>query len=189
MSEPQIDYFADEAEAPKPPATLERLTKLAEEAQTLERVINEMTIALADKQDQLDKILRTEIPDIFTELAIEEYKLKDGSKMTVKDDIKCGISEERKPAAFQWLRENNFDGIIKTNVSVSFGKGEAEMAEKAKEALIEAGFTEAVVDDSVHWQTLKSFVKEQLAEGTAIPLDTFGVFEFRVAKITQPKRK
>lgn len=183
----EIDYFADEQEAPPPPATLERLIGLAVDAKALEAEVLADTIALAEKQDRLDKILRERIPDIMDELALEDFKMTDGSKITVKDDIKCGISEERKPIAFQWLRENDFDGIIKTNVSVAFGKGEAADAEKAKQALIEAGFTSAEINDSVHYQTLKSFVKERLEAGTNIPLETFGVFQFKIAKITPPK--
>ena len=146
-------------------------------------------MALSEKQDRLDKILRGYIPDIMTELGLEDFKLTDGSKIVVKDDIKCGISEERKPVAFEWLRANEYDGIIKTNVSVSFGKGEAELAEQARDALIEAGFRDAAIVDSVHHSTLKSFVKERLEAGTNIPLDTFGVFEFKVAKITPPSTK
>lgn len=185
-----IDYFegADE-EAPKEPLTLERLTRLAAQAQQLEAIILDLTTQLATEQDKLDKILRGHIPEIFEALAIEEYKLLDGSKITVKDDIRCGISEERKPEAHGWLREHDYDGIIKTNVAVAFGKGEAELAEKARQVLIDAGFADASITDSVHHSTLKSFVKERLAAGDAIPIETFGVFEFKIAKITQPKRK
>jgi hypothetical protein len=182
-----IDYFDTENEE-APPATLERLTELAARAKALETEINTATVELQKKQDDLDKILRGYIPDIFKELALEEYKLATGEKITVKDDVKCNISEERKPAAFGWLREHNYDGIIKTAVNATFGKGEAQRAADACAVLIEAGY-DASVTDSVHPQTLKAFVKEQLEAGTAIPIDTFGIFEFRIAKITAPKAR
>ena len=160
-TEAQINYFDDEAEKPEPPPqTLERLMTLAADAKALESEINADSVALAEKQDRLDKILKEHIPDIMDGLGLEDFKLKDGSKIVVKDDIKCGISEANKPAAHMWLRENEFDGIIKTQVIVAFGKGEAEEAERARTALIEAGFLEATVNDSVHHSTLKSFVKE-----------------------------
>lgn len=187
MNEPSIDYFDDPVEEPKPQPTIERLVGLAAEAKDLEAQLIADNIALAEKQDKLDKILRERIPDIMEELGLEDFKMVDGSKITVKDDVKCSISEERKPAAFEWLRENEYDGIIKTNVAVAFGKGEAADAERAREVLIEAGFTDAEITDSVHHSTLKSFVKERLEAGTNIPLETFGVFEFRIAKITPPK--
>jgi hypothetical protein len=34
----------------------------------------------------------------------------------------------------------------------------------------------AVRAESVHPQTLKSFVKEQIEKGSPVPVDTFGVF-------------
>lgn len=186
-----IDYFED-GDAPqreKPVATLERLTELANEAKRLEAEINAATVALAEKQAEHDRIVRGHIPDVMEELGMEEFKLVDGSKVKVKTDIKCGLSEERKPAGFAWLRETSNDGIIKTLVSLQFGKGEAAQAEEAVAALQEAGFDNASAEDSVHPSTLKSFVKECLENGVAIPLDTFGVFEFKIAKIELPKTR
>ena len=180
-----IDFF-DEPQEEAPPATLERLISLATESKTLEEEILADTIALSEKQDKLSKILMERIPDIMDELALEDFKMLDGSKITVKKDVKASISEERKPAAFAWLRQNDFDGIIKTNVSAAFGKGETEQAEQARAALVAAGF-EATVAESVHYQTLKAFVKERLEAGTKIPMETFGVFEFKIAKIDPPK--
>lgn len=185
-----IDYFED-AQAPvaDEPATLERLSSLAVEAKALETSIAEMTVALAEEQAKLDKILKGHIPSIMEQLGLEEFKLKDGSKVTVKQDIKCGITEERKPAAFAWLAANDYDGIIKTGIALAFGKGEIADAERAIEVLHEAGFDSAALDKSVHPSTLKSFVKERLEAGDNIPLETFGVFDFKVAKIALPRTR
>lgn len=186
-----IDYFedGDAPKAEKPVATLERLTELATRAKELEREIDADTVLLEEKRGEYDRIVRVHIPTVMDELGMEEFKLVDGSKVTVKNDIKCGLTEERKPAAFQWLRETQNDGIIKTLVSLSFGKGEAAQAQEAVEALHQAGFGNAATDDSVHPSTLKSFVKECLENGVSIPLDTFGVFEYKIAKIALPRSR
>lgn len=186
-----IDYFED-GDAPKtekPVATLERLTELATRAKELEKEIDADTVKLEEKKGEYDRIVRQHIPTVMDELGMEEFKLVDGSKVTVKNDIKCGLTEERKPAAFAWLRETSNDGIIKTLVSLSFGKGEAAQAERAVEALHAAGFDHAASDDSVHPSTLKSFVKECLENGVAIPLETFGVYEYKIAKIALPRSR
>lgn len=183
-----IDYFDEPVEAPQE-TTIERLTTLSKDAVALQEELDADEAALKEKQKRLDKILLDYIPEIMKALDLELYKFKDGSKVECKEDIKCSISEDRKPIAFEWLRENDYDGIIKTNVSASFGKGEAQLAEQARAALVAAGFTQAALSDSVHPSTLKSFVKERLEAGTAIPLDVFGIFEFTRAKITQPKTR
>lgn len=187
---PAIDYFDD---LPQPTEeqmapTLERLTKLVAEARELEKEIGIDTVALAEKQGTLDKILQSFIPTIMEQLGLEEFKLTDGSKINVKPDIKCGITEERKPAAWEWLEATGNDGIIKTLVNASFGRGEIEQAKKAAEALHALGL-QPTLDRSVHPSTLKSFVKEQLELGTNIPLETFGVYERKVAKITLPRSR
>lgn len=185
-----IDYFDDLPKVPEEvqAATLERLTALAVESKELEKQIAEATVALEELKAKNDKILMGHIPSIMGTLGLEEFKLSDGSKVTVKEDVKCGLSEERKPDAFAWLRANEFDGIIKTGVSLSFGKGEQEAVAKAMAALQQAGF-EPSVAENVHPQTLKSFVKEQLADGTNIPMETFGVYEYKVAKIALPRSR
>lgn len=184
-----IDYFAD---APKqedtPPATLERLTQLAVKMKELERDINERKVALAEVEAEHERIETKFIPDIMTELGLEEFKLKDGSKITVKDDVKCSITEERKPAAWKWLEDTKNDGIIKTAVEATFGRGEMERARVAMDVLTKSGFM-AEISRSVHPSTLKAFVKEQLEAGVDIPLETFGVYERKVAKITLPRTR
>lgn len=184
-----IDYFEDpvfvEVDSPM---TLERLTKMAENARDLEREIGELGIALAEKNDAHKNIVRNLLPSAMEELGMKNFTLADDSKIDVKDHINASISEVNKPAAFAWLEEREFDGIIKTKVASEFGKGEIEQARAALKALEEAGFT-GTMDRNVHPMTLKSFVKERLEEGDSIPLDLFGVFEFKEAKITRPKEK
>lgn len=188
-----IDYFDDVPPKEAEPATLELLTKLAHEQIDLEKQVNDDSVALAEKQERLNRLQRVRIPDIMSELGMEEFKLTDGTVISAKGDIKANITEANKPAAFKWLEEHDFDGIIKTNVAVQFGKGEMDDAKKAMDALKEAGFVGSM-ERSIHPSTLKSFVKEQLEKGSteagdSIPIETFGIFEFKLAKIKLPKAK
>jgi hypothetical protein len=184
-----IDYF----DVPNVPvegaeATLESLAKFAQEMKDVEKEIADLEAKLGERKGRHDKISGAIIPEMMEKLGMEEFKLKDGSKVSVKVDIKCGLTEERKPAGFAWLRDNDFGGIIKTALSLSFGKNEEADAQRAVEVLAEAGF-HANVGDSVHPATLKSFVKERIKAGDNIPLDTFGVYEFKQTKIVLPKTR
>lgn len=186
--ESPIDFFDGLPDAPVEAATLELLARLANESTALEREIIADTVELEEKNAKLMSLLRKRIPEIMKTLGMEEFKLTDGSVVSVKSDVKCGITEANKPAAFAWLEEKNFDGIIKTKVNTEFGKGEMESAKAALKLLEESGF-HGTMDRSVHPATLKSFVKEQLENGTNIPIETFGIFEFDIAKIKLPKAK
>ena len=183
-----IDYFEDEREPEHEPATLERLTMLAFGAKELEAEIDRGKVLLAEMQNKYDKIMRVTIPEIMETLGVAEYKLIDGSVVSFKAEVKCGITEEHKPAAWAWLEEHEFDGIIKTEVHSSFGKGEMESAKAAVKVLLEEGY-DARIFREVHPQTLKAFVRERLEAGDKIPTDTFGIFEFKQAKIKLPKTR
>jgi len=185
---PGIDYFDCPEDEDAPTATLERLSALAQKARDLEHEINEDTVTLEEKKGQLDKIIKRFIPDIMQELGMSEFKLTDGAQVKIKESIAASISAENKPAAFAWLAEHNYDGIIKTKVISEFGKGEIENANKALAAIQLAGF-DASLDQSIHPMTLKAFVKERLEAGESIPVDTFSIFELKEAKITLPKKK
>lgn len=196
MSETEtgIDYFdGEETQEDIGPMSLQRLTKLAEQARDLEKEIDSGLVDLAEKQDKLKNIMRNIIPSAMEELGMKNFTLADDSKIEVKDHIQASITEENKPRAWEWLEKYEFDGIIKTKVASDFGKGEIEQAREALHALEDAGFT-ATLDRNVHPMTLKAFVKErleegQLEDGSTLPLDVFGVFEFREAKITRPRQK
>lgn len=190
MSEtPAIDYFADDANPEPPqPATLERLMALANELKDLDAQCAADLVALEEKQGKADKIRRRTLPDLMAELGMEEFKLTTGEKVTIKEDIKCGLTEDNKPIGYAWLRDHDYGGIIKTKVSLDFGKGDEAQAKAAVEALQQAGFDPDCAD-SVHPATLKSFVKERLESGDDIPLATFGVYEFKEAKIALPRSR
>lgn len=184
----EIDFFSDDVafNADNAPATLERLTDLALKTTALNEEITALSVQLAEKSDSVKNILRNLIPTVMEELGMSEFKLVDGSKIEVKDHLQASLTEANKPAGFLWLEENEFDGIIKTKVHADFGKGEADDAKRARDALVAAGFS-AELDRNVHPATLKAFVKERLEAGDSIPVDVFGVFQFKEAKITAPK--
>jgi hypothetical protein len=168
---------------------LEQLAKLAEELKAAEADALEKEIKLAEVKGRIDKLKSSLIPNLMDKIGLESFKLKDGAgEVTVKKDIKCGLTEERKPAGLKWIRDNGHGGIIKTAVSLQFDKGEEAKVEEARKVLVEAGFTPECADN-VHAQTLKAFVKERIEAGDNIPLQTFGVFEFKEAKISLPKPK
>lgn len=186
---PEIDYFADLPPMEESdPITLERLTMLAADARELTSEIDKDTIALEEKKGRLTRILTERIPNIMDSLGMELFRLQDGAEISVKDDVKCSLSEDRKPAAFTWLEENDYDGIIKTTVTAAFNKGEIEQAKKALEILSASGFL-AELDRTIHPQTLKAFVKERLEiADSGFPVETFGVFEYRIAKIKEASK-
>lgn len=188
LDETPIDYFDDvNTQIEVAENTIERLTHLADLAKIQEVKIAALSKDLAEEQEELVKIVRVLMPNIMEELGMAEFKMVDGRVISINPKVNASIQAEQKPLAYEWLEQNGYDGIIKTKVGSEFGKGEMEFAVKAQKALQEAGFM-ATLDRNIHPATLLSFVKERLAAGDTLPR-SFSVFEFKEAKIKEPKAK
>lgn len=109
-------------------------------------------------------------------------------------------------AGIAWLIDNEFDDIIKTVVVVELPRGRVADARRIKEYVEsmteldpETGLPvgngppigySASVEETVHWGTLTSFVKEQLKRPEVVlPLESLGAMVGRIAKIVKRKIK
>jgi hypothetical protein len=159
--------------------------------------IAENTLALA--KERLLKIERVDLPELIRESGLSEVALEDGTKVKIVDEIDCGVSQERKPLAYDWLRDHGAGSLIKVQVAVVFGKGEEAKAATLTSQLIKKYGADNVVDkEDVHYQTLKSYIKGQIAAAAEFdgepakappipPADLFGIQPYSKAKITLPK--
>lgn len=149
---------------------------------------------IADLEEKLAKERKAEsdieldgIPELMKELEMKDFTLKDGTKIEVVDDLKCGITEDNRYEAHKWLVDGGFGGIIKTIVAQQYGAGEHAKATEDAEKISKLTGRAAQVIENVHASTLKAFLKEQRAKGTKIPEKLFGLFPFSKAKVTPPK--
>src|SRR5215217_4139587 len=107
-------------------ASLENLVKNAEEMAELKGTIESIEGTLSELTKQYNYIAQEVIPEMLDELGLKTFELKDGSKITVKDFISGSLpkDEQRFEQAIEWLKENDLESILKTDVSMKFGKGE-----------------------------------------------------------------
>ncbi len=117
---------------------------------------------------------------------MDSFTLKNGAKVQVKPFYAGKISDENKEEAFKWLRQHGFGSLIKREISAKFGKGQDKLATMALEALEKLG-CDPGDKTSVHPQTLKAFIKEQVEAGKNLPTDLLGVFVGKVTKVTPAK--
>jgi hypothetical protein len=175
---------AEEASTAMPSADkLKDLTSIIKKMQTLEDQIEKTSAILAEHTKAYQILQQQTVPDIFDEIGISNFTLADGTKVSVSRVYVASISEDRKPAAFEWLRENGHEAIIKHDLTVKLKKGEEEAYKDIKQdlGLFGVDFSDK---EYVHPQTLKAFVGEQMnKEGSTLPQETFGVFPIRIAKV------
>ena len=196
MIDPAI--LAADAEALRPKPTDKQLASVAElarEQQNLEAGIEIVTHVLEHLQYELIRVSEVRLPEAMAAVHMTEFALEGGYRVSVDTEYYANIpspdsrkpgGQERRAAAFQWLKDHKHGDLIKTELTVQAGRGEQEKIANVMAALkdLKVPFNTA---DAVHWSTLRAFVKEQLEKGTPIPEDIFGVHVKKVATITSPK--
>jgi hypothetical protein len=145
--------------------------KLEEELEDLNRKVKSLT-------ERVREISSVRIPEIFDGLGFSEIRLDDGRRVTIKTDYACSITENNKVAAFSELRQRGLDSVIKNEVKVPLGKDSVVLLKKL------TGFCEKLKlkveqKESVHPQTLKALVREQVEAGSPLNEEVFSIFKVR----------
>lgn len=168
---------------------LARATELAQLMQRQEKRIEEIQAQLTEATEAYNRTRLEDLPLLMAEVGLSSFKLADGSAVDVKEEVSASVTAEKKPAAFNWLSEHGFGGLIKTIVNVAFNATTEEREEAVKLARdLGADYESTTLKEDIHAQTLKSFVKERRAAGETLPEDLFSVHPYSVAKITPPKK-
>lgn len=164
---------------------LGRLSELCKKQMSIEDDISDAEEKIKKLKKELADYRDNKIPDLFDELGMSNFTLTDGTGITVERGFVGNITAKTQAAAFKWLKKKGHADIIKHDFTVKLKSGEDESAKELREELKLLGLTYAE-KSSVHPQTLKAFVNEQMDKGTDIPQDAFNIFPIRKAKI---KRK
>jgi len=168
---------------------LNQITKLAEMLRAADAEVAVLTADLQAAKEDVRRLQEDDLPELMRELGLSEIKLADGASIKVVDEVDCNISEDRRVRAHEWLSANGFGGIIKSAITVEFGRDEHDEALAAAQKIQAATGRDAMLKEGVHPQTLKAFVKEQMATGVAIPQELFGLRPYSKAKLTKGKTK
>jgi hypothetical protein len=133
-----------------------------------------------------DDISSRVIPELLAEQGLSSLKLADGSSVTVKREYRCTLpkEDERRQSAYNWLRENGLGDIIKNNVSVTFGRGEDDKAQRLLNLAASNGFEPNQKSD-VAWNTLTALFQERVESGLDMPSDVFSTWIKDTTKITR----
>lgn len=154
---------------------LKNVASIARQIRDEEEYIASLDKDLKKAKKNLLKLTDEELPTLLQEMGLSEFKLDDGSQVTIKQTYGASILVDNRPTAYQWLRDNGFGDLIKNIVSCEFGMGEDQKAEDFRDTASRKGF-QVEQDTSVHPQTLKAFVKERCEKGEEFPMELFGAF-------------
>lgn len=187
-----LSMATEDAEADVAPSDQGKasVAKLASKQAALAAEIETLEMAVKEKKKELQRVAEQDLPEAMDIIGMAEFTLVDGTKISIKKFYNASIPADRKDEAFTWLDENGHSGIIKTEVSVAFGRGDLEIARAFVEFASE--FSQAPINpelgQEVHWSTLRSFVREQIEGGSDFPREMFGVYIGRKAELKPSKK-
>ena len=182
-----FNEITNDLETPIPAnVMLQQVSDLATQLVEAEKEIDNLEELIKAKKEAFRVLAERRIPEVMSAVGLKEFKLEDGTKITVKPYYMAKIDDENREACHAWLDQHGFADIIKHQIGVSLGKGESELANSVIQALEQIGVS-YTDKEAVHWQTLVAFVREQIESGGDLPLDLFRVQIGQVAKIKGPK--
>lgn len=182
MSEVEDKFDYSEFTKSESSDKLGQLSLLVDEAKVLENTIAEEEEKISKLREEYKDFIERKIPEVMDGLNLEEIVTTAGFTVEINEKIRCSIAKKNQKAAYEWLRKRGKSSIIKRVLSVSFGPGEEEDANTLS-SLLSKDY-DANDSSSIHAQTLKAFIVRELAEGTNVPFELFGIFRQRVAKIS-----
>jgi hypothetical protein len=172
--------FEDDTDSVLPTdADLKSISAMVSRLGAMKEAISKAELKLKLWKEQYVRLAQVDLPEAMRIAGIAQMSTDDGFKVEVKDEIYASISEKNKVEAHAWLVEHDFGDIIKTDVTVKFGRGEHEKVELLLEELQTEGYQNFNLKEAVHPQTLKAFLREQLAAGKDVPLELFGVMQVK----------
>lgn len=153
---------------------LGRISILADQMHEKDKEIAKAELLVKQLKEAHRQISEEQLPELFERVGMQELKTLSGLPLKLKERVHTNISKGRKPTAIAWLDANGHGGMVKRNVIIEFDKTQGDKVE-ALFRLIGKGWPNHRAELDVHAATVKAFVKAQLKDGKAIPLDVFGV--------------
>ena len=150
------------------------ISKACQEQLKLEKEIEDLESLMKAKKDLLRQN-GEQIVSLMEERGVKSIKMSDGQSVDIKPFYTGSISKDNQEEAFQWLRDNGYDDIIKNQVVLKFGRAEDEKADQIYSDLASKGL-DADRNIKVEPMTLKGFIREMIENGKDIPMETFGVY-------------
>lgn len=161
---------------------MRELAMLAQQLRDAQAEAGRVEQAMKDASAKVRRLSEEDIPGLMSELGMKKFVLESGETISCALEVYASITEEKRAAAHAWLEQNGFGALIDTVIGVKFDRKDREKALTFAAELEEQGLAPELME-RVHASRLKSFLKERLAAGDAVPLELFGARPVTVAKL------
>lgn len=165
-----LEWFRDrdiakDAEALPSEEKLSRLANLAIEMRKIENEIEATEAKLVELKSNLRKVSEDHIPSLMDEIGISKITLSNGLKLSTKFFASGKVLDDQ---VYDWFEKEGFADIVKCVLTVNTRRIEKQDLAPVKAVLREMGL-EFGEKDSIHYQTMSSWLRERIEAGMSLP--------------------
>lgn len=176
-----IDYEKDLPDITK--SDLVNITNLTRQVIMQEQEVVRIEERLKKAKESLRKVQEVELPEAMKACGMDKFTTTDGHSVNVTETLYASVPKKNKAQAAKWLLNNGLGSLVKEDVVVSFDNGQHERVREAVAVLESRGFSNYALSESINTASVKSAIKELLADGKDVPLDLFGAHFARKAVV------
>lgn len=162
---------------------LEQLSRASQYQAELEQQIAELDQKKKELNQLHQQVSEETIPDLLNQAGVSELRLADGTKVTVKEDLRVSTTGKYRDNINAWLQKNGYGDLIKDDVTISFGRGQDSNVQALLDYVQSQLGQSPARKQYVESASFKSLVKELLSDGEDVPLEDLGVFVQKRAKL------
>jgi hypothetical protein len=175
--------------------TLANIRLKAAEARDLKQACADLEERLERTKEIYNNVIYSELPSMMQAAGMDQLGLPaEGNNPAYDIELKRHITaniaaawpEAQRKAAFAWLKDKGHGDLIKTAITVRLARNSQAMVKRVVAALRKLG-VEPEISETVHNQTLGAWLREEITQGRAPPLDVVGGHLGNVAVLKQRK--
>lgn len=198
-----IDIFADspdqQTQVPDSPA-LKEVSALVSQWDKDGDEIEKAELYIRVRKERRRQIEEETLPAAMSEAGITTFKTATGRSVVIDEVVRGNIPAissvekakgtekaalmSRRTTAIDYVR-SHWPGLIKTELSVSLGKDQTELADRIAEVIRKDFELDPTIDETIHPASLNSHFKELKSDGRLgeIPVEPFSLYVGPIAKI------
>ena len=175
----QAENPYSDGEEESSPEQMALLHRLCDKLESEERAVEAAEGELKKAQERVRRLREHDIPDLMRSCGVKKLTTTSGLDVAMREAVRATWPKDgpQKLEAMEWLEANGHGGLVKREFVIKFSREDEAWAKKF-EADLRKRKRELNVErkESVHPQTLCAFLREQLAEGAQVPMQTFRAF-------------
>jgi len=177
-----------EGGAATPPDALARLQTSVDELLEMEKIVEQMEEDLKAAKATLQSLRTGRIPDLMNEIGMP-FLVRNGKSVELTDFVSGSLPKdpERRAQAIKWLENKGAGGLMRTEVSVEFGRNQHNEALSIAGELRDKGLAPTVAS-TIAPMTLQKFARDKLKAGEEIDFEILGLYTGKVVKVKDSKK-